>query len=261
MDIKFGFYLIVRWSFVITITLVSNSFIATGEEATKGVEEGLVLWLRFEEGEEDIAKDSSGYNNDGKIYGASWVKGKIGGGLQFDGIDDYVDCGSDASLVPTGDFTVEAWIYMNNMPLVKEGKFIQNPILFKDRHHDCIFMVTIIFLPPTSTSMYTRRALMLHFGRLGQFVASPESLSMKKWIHVAATVLDSYTVTVYINGEIGGQNFRELIFSPVKKPLLIGGIKDDSRSSSFNGIIDEVRIYNRALSAEEIKAHYNAVGK
>ncbi len=82
---------------------------------------------------------------------------------------------------------------------------------------------------------------------------------MKKWIHVAATVLDSYTVTVYINGEIGGQNFRDLTFSPVKKPLLIDRIKDGSRSSSFNGIIDEVRIYNRALSAEEIKAHYNAV--
>ncbi len=84
---------------VLAIVFVSSRIIAIGEEATKGLEEGLVLWLRFEEGKGDIARDSSGYNNDGKIYGASWVKGKVGGGLQFDGVDDYVDCGSDKDAV------------------------------------------------------------------------------------------------------------------------------------------------------------------
>ncbi len=241
-----GMKLIVRWSFIIAITFASSGLTTAGEEAE--VEKGLVLWLRFEEGKGDIARDSSGHGNDGKIYGASWAEGKVGGGLQFDGIDDYVDCGSDEILVPKDDFTLEAWIYMNNMPLVEEGSFVQNPVLFKNSVSNYMLMV-----------MYHQRSLLLHVGGIHQFLVT-ESLPMERWIHIAATVYDGYIATVYANGEIAGQNSGELIFSAAKKPVLIGRrvSEGSGHSSSFDGIIDEVRIYNRALSAEEMKAHYNA---
>lgn len=71
----------------------------------------LVGWWRFDEGEREIAKDSSAFNNDGTIIGASWVEGLSGYALKFDGKDDYIDCGNDESLrITTGSLTLEAWV-------------------------------------------------------------------------------------------------------------------------------------------------------
>jgi hypothetical protein len=69
-----------------------------------------VGWWKFDESGGSIAYDSAG-NNDGTIYGATRTTGKINGALNFDGADDYVDCGNDASLDPgSGPFAVSAWI-------------------------------------------------------------------------------------------------------------------------------------------------------
>jgi len=72
---------------------------------------GLVGHWRFNEGTGSTAKDSSPFGNNGTIHGASWVRGKFGYALKFDGTDDYVDCGSDDSLNITDAITIEAWIY------------------------------------------------------------------------------------------------------------------------------------------------------
>ena len=60
----------------------------------------LVGWWKLNEGAGGAANDSSGYGNNGTLVGGPiWAAGQIGGGLEFDGTDDHVDCGDDASLV------------------------------------------------------------------------------------------------------------------------------------------------------------------
>ena len=70
-----------------------------------------VLIQHFDEGSGTIAKDESGYGNDGIIHGATWTTGISGKALSFDGIDDYIDCGNDASLDIADEITIEAWMY------------------------------------------------------------------------------------------------------------------------------------------------------
>ncbi len=55
-------------------------------------DEGLVAYYSFDEGSGNVLHDLSGNENDGTIYGAKWVDGKYGKALEFDGINDYVDC-------------------------------------------------------------------------------------------------------------------------------------------------------------------------
>ena len=83
-------------------------------------EEGLVLWLRFDEGNGTVAHDSSRYGNDGTLYNGSvvcangdcptWTDGKFGWALKLDGINDYVTIGDKSTFEFDDDFTVEVWI-------------------------------------------------------------------------------------------------------------------------------------------------------
>jgi len=93
----------------------------------------LVGWWRFnnETGENlTLFKDWSSYGNDGTSMGMNHptlVSGKFGSALSFDGVDDFVDCGNDASLNITGDITIEAWIYpveiKNEMVVGKDNSY------------------------------------------------------------------------------------------------------------------------------------------
>ena len=73
---------------------------------------GTVGYWHFDEGSGTIAYDSSGQGNNGTIYGATWTSGKVGGALEFDGKDDYVEVPDNPSL-DTGsdeDVTIEVWV-------------------------------------------------------------------------------------------------------------------------------------------------------
>jgi len=100
-------------SFVMIFLFVSISPTAT----TNGSGSDLVGYWKFDEGSGSTASDSSGYNNDGTLYGGldtTWTTGcKSGSCLEFDGLDDYVDCGNNASLDIKDGMTIEAWIKPN----------------------------------------------------------------------------------------------------------------------------------------------------
>jgi hypothetical protein len=93
-------------------------------------------YWQFDDGTGNTASDSSGYNNHGTIINATWTTGKFGDALNFDGIDDYVDCGNDTSFDITLENTVSAWIKSNS-----EGNIVakdsQGPIpMFYDTFTD-----------------------------------------------------------------------------------------------------------------------------
>jgi hypothetical protein len=81
-----------------------------------------VLVMHFDEGSGTIAKDDSGYGNDGTIYGAKWVDGKYGKALSFDGVDDYLEV-PDSDILDSGtsDFSISLWYKANSVPKKDDG--------------------------------------------------------------------------------------------------------------------------------------------
>ena len=195
----------------------------------------LILWLRMDEGAGSTAHDSSGYGNDSAIHGATWVQD----GLQFDGSDDYVDCGNDAIFDITDEITLEAWVY-----LLSEAPASNWPgIIDKNSSYS-------LRLNQSSTDIYSR----FRIDGATKF-SPPYTASLNTWHHVVVT-FDGSHLRLYINGSIHG--------SPTSCPGAIdvtaNKVQIGRVGSSFeiNAVIGEARIYNRAISQEEISQNYSA---
>lgn len=97
--------------------------VGLGTQAEVDLEKGLVAYWKFDEGEGDIIFDETGNNDVGLPMCAGegcsrpkWVEGKIGLALEFDGVDDYVDCGNDESLNFTSeDFSIAMWVNLSKV--------------------------------------------------------------------------------------------------------------------------------------------------
>ena len=96
---------------VLCISLITVSLMFAGiSNGAINPENAVGIWL-LDEGKGDAAKAFSPAGNDGTLNnGPKWVEGKFDKALEFDGVNQYVDCGNDASLDLTGDFTIVAWI-------------------------------------------------------------------------------------------------------------------------------------------------------
>ena len=200
------------------------------------------LVMHFDEGSGTIAKDESGHGNDGTIYGATWMTGVSGKALEFDGSNDYVDCGYDSSLDITDAITVEAWV---NAKLSTANQVIV------DKYKPGVggYMLDV-----RSTGNF---GFLVIFSDGGDGIAR-SSMTTNEWIHLVGVYNGIGNTYLYINGNLTDSDYD------AGKTTLITNDKSATigypytRFNYFNGIIDEVAIYNRALSPEEIKAHYLA---
>jgi len=210
-------------------------------EPISGPKDYIAYW-RFNEGSGNIAYDSSGNNNNGTIYGATWVNGVIGKALSFDGVDDYVKVPNSASLNISGPITILAWVYVTKLnvdqkicskqsPGYKLGIYTNNKVEFEIRN-------------PSGTAYLNRD------------VAGGTVLEANKWYFVGGW-WDGSEIRSIVNGNFERPYSYTGSLGTTTNPLTIGG---ESFTSGFwfNGIIDEVRIYNRALTAEEIANTYRA---
>ena len=208
---------------------------------------GLVLYLPFDKPDNNgVVLDESGVGNDGRVSGATWVPdGKFGGAYHFS-----ITNITDRIVVPNSDtlnpdyITVSAWVKTAD----RDGFW--NRILDKDwRNSYCLDL----------GGDYNGKA---HRGKpqfetsRGSVEVSNRTLNDNQWHHVAA-VYDGQTVRCYLDG-IGSSHPAKN--GPLKKStwdLCIGNSLVDYGTGeflAFDGLIDEVRIYNRALSPEEITA-------
>ena len=210
------------------------------------VKKGLVSYWSFDEGEGEIAKDSVGTNN-GQIHGAVWVDGIKGKALSFDGVDDYVDCGEDGSLDLgiVGEITLEACVKLS-----------------RDLDVEKTELVSIITKGPYNNS--SQYLLGIRYGQKmytdglrpdGSYTQGRGDVMLAKnvWYHLALT-RDSSGTKFYVNGELKGRGLAKITQGKAADVTTQIGAEDEHYY--FPGIIDEVRIYNRALSAAEIKNHY-----
>ena len=196
---------------------------------------GLVAEWHFDEGAGSILHDSSGNGNDGMIYGATWTEGISGGALSFDGVDDYVEAFGSWGGRDWNEATIEAWVKTSSIT----GDF--QAIVSST---GCNFFH--LQLHSGGNIAFWNDAGITYFPIISQ---SPTGV----WRHIAISV-KSGNSKLYVDGiEVGSVS---MAFSNITKAteLHIGNGHQNGRF--FNGIIDEVRIYNRALTADEIREHY-----
>ncbi|MDD5599911.1 MAG: LamG domain-containing protein, partial [Victivallaceae bacterium] len=196
-------------------------------------------YWHFDEGTETAVSDSSGWGNDGVIYGASWGTGKISYGLDFNG-DDYVDCGSNASLDITNALTIEAWIKPDG-----SGKWrrIIEKMSTSFRHDGYSIRLTL-------------EDKLQFITTAGNDVTTTGTFEDGVWYHIVAVQAGTTCKKIYVNGvEDGNKDNPSSLTSSGTAPLRIG-TKSYSVGEYFEGTIDEVRIYNRALGIEEIEKNY-----
>jgi len=195
------------------------------------------MWL-LDEGKGDTATDSSGNENDGEVMnGPKWVDGKFGKALEFDGVDDHVQMTSpDTARADGQPMTAEAWIYW------KGGAGYQDIVTQRELYN------WIFYLHADNHE--------LSFHGNAQY-KSAYAMPQNEWKHVAATVTADGISTIYVDGVVEHTNPSYLYHPSATSSLLIGAAVAFG-GEYFNGIIDDVGIFNVALTADDIKSTMNS---
>jgi len=203
----------------------------------------MVAYWRFEEGNGSVATDSVN-GHDGTIYEAARTTGQVGGALHFDGTNDRVEVPSDPAFMPQGKFTTEAWIYPESTISEQE---IFSALL------PAYYQVLIINNEVALNYYYNLGG--------GYYIVGAGMPALNAWHHIVATYEESgasATSRIYIDGAEKAEFTGEpIVKNPRQGPVYIGANHDwASGQREFIGSIDEVAVYNRALTAEEIQQHY-----
>lgn len=208
----------------------------------------LVGWWTFDDGSGTVAKDSSGKGKEATLVGGpAWIKGKVGSGaLSFDAADDIVEVPEVPAFDLSDALTITAWIKVNNF----------------STHYFILDKSPSGTAPDNYPGNYEFRSTpagLLEFGHQTSqgtdyhFYASTRNLTAGRWTHVAVTMVKASQVKFYIDGTPAGEAAQTFNWPVLNdEPLRIGGRKD--KYSFYNGCIDDVRLYNRALTAGQVKA-------
>ncbi|HZL92980.1 MAG TPA: LamG-like jellyroll fold domain-containing protein, partial [Vicinamibacterales bacterium] len=203
---------------------------------------GLVAAYGFEEGTGTSTTDGSGNSNTGTVSGATWTTaGRFGNALQFDGSNDRVNVADAASLDLTTGMTLAAWVY----PTSATG---WRAVVMKEATSS-----TEAYLLYANDSA-NRPAGYVRAGGSLRSVRGTAALPVNTWSHVATTY-DGTTLRLFVNGTQVGTLAVTGAIATSNRALRIGS-KGSTRY--FAGRIDEVRVFNRALSVSELQGTMNA---
>ncbi len=215
--------------------------------------QNLVAYWPFNEGTGDIVADASGNGLDGTLFEGTegaldpyeWVDGISGKAVHL--TRDYMKTPADSAFA-LNSFTFSAWIKLT-AELTEWGA---------------------VYTWGTNTSDYVqfgfnKSTRQMYFftssdGRGLEFGASTP-LELDEWYNIALTIDDAGTVSIYLNGELDGQStgLKPISKTSTVKPAAIGaGLYDGWEGNVMEGVVvDEVRIYDGPLSANEIKRQYD----
>ncbi len=197
-------------------------------------------YWKFDYGVGILAHDASQYKNHGVITGALWVAGKNGYALNFDGADDVVAVPDSSSLDLTSAFTFITWIYPHGLGENNNGRILHKATGYSGSDG-------YMFYLNDNNSLVTK--IMSSIYTSGNNAFSPNN-----WTHVAVTWTGT-TLQYYINGvPFGASQSANPTLTANTQPLYIGN--NDTGVRAYDGIIDELKIFNRVLSAAEILEEY-----
>lgn len=221
---------------------------------------GLVAWYPMTEGSGTTLNDYEGSNN-GTISGAVWQKNKKGSySLDFDGTNDYVDLGAtteNEDLFFEGG-SINAWIYIDG-----SGNFVIPRIISKEENNrgfifalsdfsggDCKLTFTIPFTDSNARWDTTSRILSTGQWYMVSVVYDSSSVSNDPVFYVNGTAYSVGSGLTENNAPVGTQ------ISDDDDKMLLGNFRTDDTIRSFEGKMNDVIIWDRILTANEIKALY-----
>jgi len=211
------------------------------------IERKLVAWWKFDETEGSNAGDSSGNEFAGTIAGnPQWqpAAGKFGGALEFDGDGDYIECGSDEELNITGAVTVAAWVKLSKS--TPDQKIAGNQDNISGGYKLSIFSDKAEFEVRDSGNLL----------RNNRFVDGGTILQPDVWYHVVGTYSQGGSIKTYVNAKLDREQETMNILAASAGPLKIG-CEPFSGECQFNGLMDDLQIYNYPLSETEVAALYS----
>ena len=206
-----------------------------------------VAYWMLDEGAGITAYDYVG-NNDGTVIGPVWTTGQVGGALSFDGINDYVDLGNNSSLEFGLPVTISAWVNIdvldNNVILATDASNSVYSGVWFQIHQG---LIDIAYGDATGGGAITRRAK-----------KGLTALQTGTWYHIAGVIRGATDMDIYINGVNDGGVYSgsggNVAYTSANAKIGKGVVWENY----FQGLIDEVAIYDKALSAYEIQQQYLA---
>jgi fibronectin type 3 domain-containing protein len=210
---------------------VSNT--ATAVTAVGG---GLVAAYSFDAGSGTTVSDGSGNGNNGTLVNATWsTSGKYGGALSFNGSNAEVNVPNSSSLQLTSGMTLEAWVDPSSVSSAWRD------VIYKGNDN--------YYLEGTSQSGGTPDGGGTFGGANGNVFGS-SALPANTWSYLGLTY-DGSALRLYVNGILASTQPQADAIATSTNQLSIGG--DSIYGQFFAGMIDDVRIYNRAITASEIQ--------
>ena len=198
----------------------------------------LVGWWKLDDGSGTMAKDSSHAfkGNDGKLVGKpKWVKGRKGGALQLNG-NQYVSLG-DILQGSYTEITIACWVKHGQLPMAEHRG---------EKRVDKSDGIGLMMDYNTTSVTFG------HYGIVG--ASSKIDVQDNQWHHVAGTMRQSgsdYVYSIYVDGKLDNTATNAMGLTPTENGWAIGARYDGTWG--YRGLVEDVRIYDRALSAPEIR--------
>jgi hypothetical protein len=209
----------------------------------------LVAAYNFDQGSGTTLTDSSGLGNHGSLAGPTWsAEGRTGGALSFDGSNDLVTIADANSLDLSNALTLEAWVRPTNVTGWKT-------VLTKESGTSS-FAYSMFANNNAGNVANQRPGARLTIGGNARTVTGNAKLALNTWTHIATTY-DGATIRLFINGVQVETEARTGSVSVTAEQLRIGG-SPALGGLYYAGLIDDVRIYNGALSEAQIQNDMNA---
>jgi len=200
---------------------------------------GLAGHWRFDgtAGNGSVAPDASGNGRDGRLHGQTVVEGVLGGALLFEGYDQVVEVGD---LGVTAPATVSLWINT------------------RDLMHDRRLLSQLEGGESQAGALRIDGAHVEAWDGSAWQVLVDRGMRINTWLHVAAVFAEDGRCYGYLNGE--QQHLVRCGFDFAGVPAGIGAAFTGGSGNLYTGMMDDVRVYGRALSGEEVQALFGAVG-
>jgi len=233
---------------IIILLIGASAFLGIVGTVSADINEGLVGYWSFDDSS-NPGHDDSGNNNDGTLFGSTWVDtGISGGGVSYDGIDDYVEIPHDPSLDTNNAFSVLAWFkstgtntFNVNTIMTRRGPGYQYSFSIYDHYDDGNYYLY---------GMTEQEGV-----GVNTLYSEPDYVDLDNW-YFGVYTYDGSNYRLYLGDETTVWEVDNELNSPIEPPsmdvsLFLGSNKNSG--GFFKGLIDEVRVYNRALSFEDIE--------
>lgn len=208
---------------ILILTSLFGSIAIFGQAA----QPNLVLYLPLDEGSGTTANDESGNGNVGVITGATWIAGISGKALEFDGLDDILVVNNTDILNSVNRVTIACWVKIKVPSQLRY--FVMSPGfgLYQNGNE------TGIAISVSATNS----------------VGFP--IMVEEWIQITGT-FDGVDIKFYVDGVLRDTQNWPGTMTTGTRLFIIGFFNDEY----WEGAIDEVCVWNRILTAEEVESHY-----